>query len=250
MSHQHSVGSVGHAANQFKVANWRLYQAELCRRGTVTLCVTEQAWRARPRKTPGGQEHYSPSVIEMMLLLRRVLHLTLRETENLMSSIMGFLNVDLPVPDHTTMSRRGASIASHHVQFPDGPLHIRLDDHGLNVFGRNDLPSGVPPGCDDCLGHLHIDVDPRTEALVVSRRDTVEALDAFLTNGYSGPEAGERGHSASRGAAESQRIDIVVPLSGTAAAAAAGVAQKINFGQALHANSSDDELPNNRDNKD
>lgn len=266
MPNQRSVGKSGHPTNQFKVANWRLYEAELCRRSSVMLWAMDRVWRARPRKTPGGQEHYSPAVIEMMLLLRRIFHLTLRDTESLMTSIMAFLDLDLPVPDHTTMSRRGASMASHNVQFPDGPLHICLDDNGLNVYGGDELLSGVPPGSDACLCHLKIAVDPRQEAILVTRRDAAETVNAFLTNVYSDPHADEAGYSpvdvsrneATLAVTETARIDAILhePETGIGGEASP-LARKVNFSSDLQPNRAKSkrtplsrELPNSRTGKD
>src|ERR1700733_4485284 len=148
MPNRRSVGKVGHSTSQFRVTNWPLYAAELCRRGSVTLSATRRVWRAIPRKTRGGQETYSSAVIETIVLLGRIFHLSLRETESLMTAIMALLDLDLPVPDHSTMSRRGAAISSHNTQIPDGPLHIRLDENGLKVCGRDELLSCVAPGKD------------------------------------------------------------------------------------------------------
>jgi LuxR family transcriptional regulator, maltose regulon positive regulatory protein len=191
MPNRRSVGKVGHSTSQFRVTNWPLYAAELCRRGSVTLSATRRVWRAIPRKTRGGQECYSSAVIETMVLLRRIFHLTLRETESLMTAIMALLDLDLPVPDHSTMSRRGAAISSHNTQIPDGPLHIRLDENGLKVCGRDELLSCVAPGKDMDLHHLKITIDPLREAILVTRRNAGATVDAFLKKAYSDQHAEE-----------------------------------------------------------
>jgi LuxR family maltose regulon positive regulatory protein len=265
MPNQRSVGKSAHP-NQFRVANWRHYAAELCSRSSVTLWAADRVWRARPRKTPGGQEHYSPAVIEMMLLLRRIFHLTLRETESVMSSIITSLDLDLPVPDHTTMSRRGANMASHNVQFPDGPLHICLDDNGLNVYGSDELLSGVPPGSDACLRHLKIAVDPRQEAILVTRRDTADTVNALLTNIYSGRHADEVGSSpvdarqneATLAVAATARIDAIIHEPETGIGGETGpLARKVNFSSDLRPSRAKGkrtplsrDLPNSRAGKD
>ena len=61
-------------------------------------------WRAQPRKTPGGQAHYSGLAIETALTLRAVFKLALRQSEGLIGSIMRLLAIGLPVPDHSTLS--------------------------------------------------------------------------------------------------------------------------------------------------
>ena len=75
--------------------------------------TTEEAlvsWRAQSRKTPGGQPHYSNLAIETALTLRAVFRLALRQSEGLIGSIMELLEIDLPVPDHSTLSRRACGV--------------------------------------------------------------------------------------------------------------------------------------------
>src|SRR5919205_3710465 len=74
-----------------KVVNWRDYDASLRRRGSLTVWFTEEAiegWRAEPRATPGGQAWYSPLAILTALTLRAVFRLALRQTEDLIGSVI------------------------------------------------------------------------------------------------------------------------------------------------------------------
>jgi Transposase DDE domain len=96
-----------------KVVNWRDYDASLRRRGSLTVWFTEEAiagWRAEPRTTAGGQAWYSPLAILTALTLRAVFRLALRQTEGLIGSVIGLLGLTLRVPDHSTLSRRAASL--------------------------------------------------------------------------------------------------------------------------------------------
>ena len=57
---------------QYRVRNWREYEAGLRRRGSLTVWFTDdavEAWRAAARTTPGGQARYSPLAIETSLTL-------------------------------------------------------------------------------------------------------------------------------------------------------------------------------------
>ncbi|WP_298373336.1 transposase [Azospirillum sp.] len=60
------------------------------------------------RTTPGGQARYSDTAIETAVMVRLVFHQSLRQTEGLLNSLLDLMGVDLPVPDHTTISRRAA----------------------------------------------------------------------------------------------------------------------------------------------
>ncbi len=69
-------------------------------------------WAAPRRSTPGGQPRYSDLAIELVLTLRLVFHLALRLAEGFTSrSVLALLGLELRVPDHTTLSRRGRSFA-------------------------------------------------------------------------------------------------------------------------------------------
>src|SRR5580704_2249441 len=58
-----------------RVTNWSEYDAALRQRGSLTIWFTDEAiaaWRAEPRTTRGGQQHYSGLAITTALTLRRV----------------------------------------------------------------------------------------------------------------------------------------------------------------------------------
>ena len=98
----------------YRVRNWRQYEAGLKRRGDLTLWLDEAAvasWQAPRRATPGGQARYSDLAIELVLMLRLVFHLALRQAEGFAGSVLRLLGVDLAVPDHTTLSRRSRGFA-------------------------------------------------------------------------------------------------------------------------------------------
>jgi hypothetical protein len=73
--------------------------------------MTIAAWAAEPRTTRGGQAWYSPLAILTALTLRAVFRLAYRQAEGLIGSINSLLRLTLPVPDHTTLSRRSTTLA-------------------------------------------------------------------------------------------------------------------------------------------
>src|ERR1019366_158677 len=128
---------------KFRVTNWAEYDAGLRRRGSLTLWVTPgvlDGWQAARRTTPGGQSSYSELAIETGMMLRLAFHLALRQTEGLMSSIFGLLDVPLSTPDHSTLSRRARKMESFPKRccLPDGPIHLLIDSTGLKVFGAGE----------------------------------------------------------------------------------------------------------------
>ena len=96
-----------------KVTNWPAYDASLRQRGSLTVWFTDEAveaWAAEPRTTRGGQPWYSELAILTALTLKAVFRLALRQTEGLIGSLMRLLGLDLPIPDHTTLSRRAETL--------------------------------------------------------------------------------------------------------------------------------------------
>ena len=113
-----------------KVTNWREYDASLRQRGSLTVWFTDEAiaaWRAAPRTTRGGQPWYSPLAILTALTLRAVFRLGLRQTEGLIGSILRLLGLELAVPDHTTLSRRAATLRVPRPRSGTGPVHLLAD---------------------------------------------------------------------------------------------------------------------------
>ena len=104
--------------------------------------TTEEAlagWKAQPRTTPGGQRHYSDLAIETALTLRAVFRLALRQSEGLIGSIMQMLDIDLPVPDHTTLSRRACGLpVQPYGRTGLGELHLIVDSTGLKLRGAGE----------------------------------------------------------------------------------------------------------------
>jgi hypothetical protein len=99
---------------RYRVQNRPAYEAGLRRRGDL-IWLDEDAlsgWQAPRRSTPGGQARYSDAAIELVLMLRLVFHLALRQAEGFATSVLRLLGLALRVPDHTTLSRRSRSFVS------------------------------------------------------------------------------------------------------------------------------------------
>ncbi|KAA3500454.1 IS5 family transposase [Agrobacterium vitis] len=144
MPHKHNASRRHHIGKmKFKVTNWAEYEAGLRRRGSLTLWITPDAlagWAAPRRRTRGGQPLYSDLAIETTLMLGMVFGLRLRQSEGLLSSVLDMMGLDLPVPDHTTLSRRArtwkpSARGNDRPHVADGPIHVLVDSTGLKVYG-------------------------------------------------------------------------------------------------------------------
>src|SRR5215203_382048 len=123
-----------------KVTNWAAYDASLRQRCSLTVWFTDEAiaaWAAEPRTTRGGQPWYSPLAILTALTLRAVFRLALRQTEGLIGSVIRLLGLDLSVPDHTTLSRRAATLEVPRPRSGRNaePVHLLVDSTGLKLCG-------------------------------------------------------------------------------------------------------------------
>ena len=128
---------------RYRVTNWPAYEAGLQRRGDLTFWLDEAAlagWHAPRRSTPGGQPLYSDLAIELVLTLRLAFHLALRQAVAFTASVLRLLGAELPVPDHTPLSRRGQAFAGRQprVAAGGGPVHLVLDSTGLQLFGQGE----------------------------------------------------------------------------------------------------------------
>ena len=128
---------------RYRVTNWPEYDASLVQRGSITVWFTEEAvaaWHAPATGARGGgQPIYSAVAIETGLALRLVFHQPLRQTEGLLRSIADVLEINIAIPDHTTLSRRGGglTILPKHIERAE-PLHLLVDSPGLKIYGEGE----------------------------------------------------------------------------------------------------------------
>src|SRR4051794_1954096 len=127
---------------RYRVQNWRDYDAALRRRGDLTVWVTAAAMAAwtPPRSGRRGRpQQYSAIAVETGLMLRLAFGWPWRQTEGMLASIMRLLGLDLPVPDHTTFSRRSANLTvTKALSAASGPVNVAIDSTVLKVFGSGD----------------------------------------------------------------------------------------------------------------
>ena len=127
-----------YAKSPYRIRKWPEYEAGLCRRGDLTVWLSDDAvnsWRAPPSGKPGGQRTYADIAIEAALTIRMVFRLPLRQTEGFLRSLARMLEVELPIPDHTTLSRRLQKLGDMRFRrlATDRPIHLLIDSTGLRI---------------------------------------------------------------------------------------------------------------------
>jgi Transposase DDE domain len=111
--------------------------------GDITLWISQDAidaWTPPQTARRGAQPVYSDHAIETALTFRLLFHLALRQTEGFLGSVLTLIGLDLPCPDHTTLSRRNATVAVRRKidRAPQGSVCVIVDSTGLKICGQGE----------------------------------------------------------------------------------------------------------------
>jgi len=158
----------------YRIRNWSQYNAALTQRGSLTLWVDQTAidqWLcASPPARRGRPLKYADAAIHGCLLLREVFHLPLRQTQGLTRSIFRLLDIDLPAPHYSLLSRRARHLKVTLAAQSAKPIkHLVFDASGLKVFGEGEWK--VRTHGQDYRRRwrkLHIGMDADSQQLVVA----------------------------------------------------------------------------------
>jgi Transposase DDE domain len=107
-----------------------------------------------------------------------VFHQPLRQTEGLVGSLLELMGLDLPVPDHSTLSRRSRTLAVAS-QAASGPVHLLIDSTGVKLSGPGEwLVEKHGTQRRRAWRKLHLGVDAKTGTIVASTLTSKEVDDA------------------------------------------------------------------------
>ena len=182
---------------KYRVRNWPEYNRSLVCRGSLTFWIDEQAisgWQEESSVGIRGRPRiYSDTAIECALVVKSVFHLSLRATQGFLESVVRLMGVELqlPVPDYSTVSRRQAELeVGLGLVRSTQPRHVVIDTTGLKVYGAGEWyvrKYGMGRGRRRIWRKLHLGVDETTKEIVV--------VDLTLSNLHDGrhlPELLER----------------------------------------------------------
>lgn len=125
----------------YRVKNWPEYDKALVQRGSITFWISadfEKSWMHTGEKQRGSQFDYSDQAILVMLTVKEVFHLTNRGVEGFVRSIFRMMMLNLPVPDHTTLSKRGKDLKVNLPKKTNQKLNIVMDSTGLKIYGEGE----------------------------------------------------------------------------------------------------------------
>jgi hypothetical protein len=168
----------------YHVRNWAKYDRALVERGSLTVWVSDdalQGWLHAGPSQRGGQFTFSDRAIECALTVKEVLHLTNRSVEGLLRSLFQVMGVDLPVPDHSTLSRRGKTVAVRLPKRARGPLHLALDSSGLKLYGEGEWKVRQHGWSKRRTWRkFHLAVDSQTGEVQAAQLTSAKVVDAYV----------------------------------------------------------------------
>ncbi len=159
---------------KYHLRNWKEYNRSLERRGSLTVWISNEAakdWLLTEKTgTRGASRHYSDVAIKTVAILKAVFHQAGRQVVGLVKSIFELMKIDLPVPDHSTLSRRLETIEVElSVESGKGARHLVIDSTGVKVYGEGEWKvrtHGISKR--RTWRKLYLCVDEKTHEIVVS----------------------------------------------------------------------------------
>jgi hypothetical protein len=112
-------------------------------RGSITFWFCEETidkWR-HDNANPGvGHPFvYSDTAVECLLVLRELFQLPYRQTEGLGKSLVELMQIELDIPDYTSLAKRAAKMGvSLDIAKHSGKIDVVVDSTGLKVFGEGE----------------------------------------------------------------------------------------------------------------
>ena len=125
----------------YRVKNWSEYDKALVQRGSITFWMSdgfEKKWMYVGEKQRGSQFDYTDQAILVMLTVKEIFHLSNRGVEGFVRSLFRIMKIDLPVPDHSTLSKRGKDLKVNLPKKTNPSLNIVMDSTGLKIYGEGE----------------------------------------------------------------------------------------------------------------
>lgn len=195
----------GKRKGTYRITNWKKYNEALVNRGSLTLWLDEEslaAWSHANTEVRRGRPFvYSDTAVECLLTLREVFRLPYRQTEGLARSVIALMELDIEVPDYSSLAKRAGKLSIDlNIVRRGGPIDLVVDSTGLKVFGEGEWKvrqHGV--GKRRTWRKLHLAINSKTqeiEASVVSTNGHDSDHAVPLLEQINRPIATFRGDSA------------------------------------------------------
>ena len=170
----------------YRVRNWKEYNESLVRRGDVTLWFSADAlasWEhANEERKVGRPFTYSDGAIECLLTLRELFRLPYRQTEGLGRALVKLMDVEVAIPDFTSLAKRAAKLnVSLDLAPTTGPIDVVVDSTGLKVYGAGEWRSDAyRTPKRRTWRKLHLSINAATQEIVAEALTSRACDDADL----------------------------------------------------------------------
>lgn len=196
----------------YQIKNWPEYDRALVKRGDLTIWFEAEmlsvGWLAAPNGKRGAPFIYSGAAIQALLVLKEVFKLTYRSLEGFAHSLLKLMKVDLPVPDHTHMSRRASTLE---VSIPrrttTAPQHLVVDATGVKMYGEGEWKvrqHGI--GKRRTWRKVHLAVDADSKEVVGVEVTTVNWADCEVFEDVLGQVEGDISQVDAEGAYDTRAV--------------------------------------------
>jgi hypothetical protein len=137
--------SINPVKSKYKVRNWKEYNSNLCKRGSLTLFIDPavlKEWESLTNKKKEVGEPTCPeSIIRCCLLVKQNYRLPYRQSIGFLTGLLQMMRKEeLPVPGYTTLCRRQGILPVEISNRLDkgGNLVVGIDSTGLKVYGEGE----------------------------------------------------------------------------------------------------------------
>lgn len=173
----------------YHIRNWSEYNAALKARGSLTFwideAVLEQWIIPNLSGKPGASDFYSDLAISTMATVKAVYKLGGRQCQGFVESVFELMDLELSVPDHSTLSRRLGQLSVKLPVLPkSGARHVVVDSTGVKVYGEGEWKTrqhGVSKR--RTWRKLHLGVDEETGEILAAVATTNNITDAAVLPG-------------------------------------------------------------------
>jgi len=166
------------------VTNWSKYNESLVNRGSITFWFDDEVlahWEHDNADAKVGRPFtYSDRAIEVLLVLRELFQLPYRQTEGLARSLMELMQVQVSIPDFTSLAKRAAKLGIDlNVSARRGPIDVVVDSTGLKVFGDGEWKvRKYGAGKHRTWRKLHLVINPKTQEIEAETLTENNIIDA------------------------------------------------------------------------
>lgn len=189
--------------------NWKSYNRNLINRGQITFWFSPEVlddWFAAPTGKRGGQTLYSDVTMEALSVIRFRFGLTLRSTQGFTESLMQLMDIELPVPNYTTLCRRLPKLPVNlKGKLSEKSIHVVVDSTGLKVFGEGEWKVRQHGYSKRRTWRkLHLAVDSGNNQIISAALSTNDFKDSQLFSDLIDGVPGDIGQASADGAYDSK----------------------------------------------